>query len=260
MTILERIAERKWQEIQEGSLIDRAAELKRRAQDLPPCRGFRTALESSPHVPSLIAEVKKASPSQGVIRAAFDPQAIATSYRDAGADCLSVLTDQDFFQGHPTFLALAREASGLPCLRKDFILHEAQVWETRNLGADCLLLIAAMLSSSQLKELHQAGLEVGLDVLIEVHDEEEAISLPNEANLVGVNNRSLHTFAEDFENTRRLMKMLEAPGRTLVSESSISRLEQVQSAAESGARAVLIGTAFCRAEDPGKKVKEVMGW
>lgn len=260
MTILERIAERKWQEIEETGLIEKAVELKREAKNCPPCRGFLHALESSSHVPSLIAEIKKASPSQGMIRASFDPQAIAQSYRGAGADCLSVLTDQDFFQGHPSFLALAREASGLPCLRKDFILHEAQVWQSRVLGADCILLIAAMLAPDRLAELHEAGLEAGMDVLIEVHDQDEASSVPKEAALVGVNNRSLHTFAEDFENTKRLMRLLEAPGRTLVSESSIGRHEQVVSAAESGARAVLIGTAFCRADDPGAKVKEVMGW
>lgn len=260
MTILERIADRKRQEIGETCLIERSAELRREAMDFPPCRDFRAALESSPHRPSLIAEVKKASPSQGVIRSSFDPRAIAESYRDAGADCLSVLTDQDFFQGHPTYLALARGASGLPCLRKDFILHEAQVWESRILGADCILLIAAMLTSDVLRELYEAGQEAGMDVLIEVHDEHEAAVVPREANLVGVNNRSLHTFAEDFENTKRLMKMLEAPGRTLVSESSIARVEQVRSAADSGARAVLIGTAFCRAADPGAKVKEIMGW
>ncbi len=260
MTILERIAERKKEEVSELRLDQRSSELRSKALDLPPTRGFRQALQASSHFPSLIAEVKKASPSQGAIRPSFDPATIALSYRNAGADCLSVLTDSDFFQGDSAYLALCREASGLPCLRKDFIIHPSQVWESRVLGADCILLIAAMLSGAQLEEFHGLGKEAGMDVLVEVHDALEAEVVPREADLVGVNNRSLHTFAEDFGNTSRLMKLLAQPDRTLVSESSISKTEQVRRAAESGARSVLIGTAFCRAEDPGHMVKVVMGW
>lgn len=260
MTILEKIALRKRAEIEDASLPDRMAELRAEALDQPPVRPFRGALASSSHPVALIAEVKKASPSQGVIREVFVPQEIAQQYRDAGADCLSVLTDRDFFQGDHSYLSVCREASGLPCLRKDFIIHPAQVWESRILGADCILLIAAMLTLDEVQELHALGKEAGMDVLVEVHDEEEAEHVPEEATLVGINNRSLHTFAEDFDTTERLIKLLEKPGRLMVSESSIARHDQVQRVQNAGARAVLVGTAFCRAEHPGAMVKEVMGW
>lgn len=260
MTILEKIALRKRAEIEDASLPDRMAELRQEAFDQPPVRPFREALAKSQHPVSLIAEVKKASPSQGVIREVFVPEQIARDYRSAGADCLSVLTDRDFFQGDHSFLSLCREASGLPCLRKDFIIHPAQVWESRILGADCILLIAAMLNHDDIQELHALGKEAGMDVLVEVHDEEEAELVPDDATLVGINNRSLHTFAEDFDTTERLIKLLEKPGRLMVSESSISRFEQVQRVQKAGARAVLVGTAFCRAEHPAEMVKEVMGW
>jgi indole-3-glycerol phosphate synthase len=260
VTILEKIALRKRAEIEDASLPDRMAELRAEALDQAPVRPFREALATSSHPVALIAEVKKASPSQGVIREVFVPEEIAQQYRDAGADCLSVLTDRDFFQGDHTFLATCREASGLPCLRKDFIIHPAQVWESRILGADCILLIAAMLTHDEIEELHALGREAGMDVLVEVHDEEEAEHVPTEATLVGINNRSLHTFAEDFDTTERLIKVLEKPGRLMVSESSIARHDQVLRVQQAGARAVLVGTAFCRAENPGAMVKEVMGW
>ncbi len=260
MTILEKIALRKREEIEDSSLPYRMAELRSKALDQPPVRPFRTALANSTHPVSLIAEVKKASPSQGVIREIFIPEEIARCYKEAGADCLSVLTDRDFFQGDHSYLAICREASGLPCLRKDFIIHPSQVWESRLLGADCILLIAAMLHHDDLAELHTLGLEAGMDVLVEVHDEEEAEHVPRDAALVGINNRSLHTFAEDFDTTERLVSLLEKPGRLMVSESSIARHDQVERVRMAGARAVLIGTAFCRAEHPGAMVKEVMGW
>lgn len=260
MSILEVIGRAKQAEAAELRSKHSLAELRSMAADAPPVRPFAQALLSSAHQPSLIAEVKKASPSKGVIRADFDPKEIAAAYANAGADCLSVLTDRDFFQGGPENLAIAREASGLPCLRKDFIVDEAQVLESRALGADCILLIAAMLSAQQLREWVLLASSLGMDALVEVHNEAEAGMVPDESRLVGVNNRSLHTFAEDLGVTARLFPALAAPGRVLVSESSLASLADVQRVREAGARAVLIGTTFCAAPQVGVKVKEVMGW
>jgi indole-3-glycerol phosphate synthase len=208
----------------------------------------------------LIAEVKKASPSKGLIRADFDPSAIAHIYRGAGADCLSVLTDERYFQGSLENLAIAREASGLPCLRKDFILDPYQVYEARAWGADCILLIVAGLESGQLRDLSQLAKSLGMDVLVEVHSEPEAeIALSLGADLIGVNNRNLADMTTSLQTSLDLLPILSEHALT-VSESALSSRAEVDLVRIAGARAVLIGTTFCAASDIGSKVREVMDW
>jgi indole-3-glycerol phosphate synthase len=258
MTILERIHAQKEQEVER--LLPHRDEFVSRASSAEPPRGFRSTLAASAHHPSLIAEVKKASPSRGVIREDFHPIEMAKQYRDAGADCLSVLTDEKFFQGRLEHLTLCREASGLPCLRKDFMIHPIQVYQARAAGADAILLILALLTPSQVDELGLLARELDMDVLVEVHNEEEAVRTPGWANLVGVNNRSLHDFSEDLAATERLAKGLQQEGRLFVSESSLGSPSDVAQAAKAGARAVLIGTAFCSQPDLSSAVKQVMGW
>jgi indole-3-glycerol phosphate synthase len=258
MGILDRIHQTKLHEVE--TLLPQKAELQARAADTDPPKGFRMTLAESPKTPSLIAEVKKASPSKGLIRPDFDPAAIAAAYRNAGASCLSVLTDREYFQGDPSFLALCRAESGLPCLRKDFVIHPVQVVQARALHADAVLLIMAMLSDAQLADLAENAFALGMDVLLEVHDEIEASRVPGWANLVGVNNRSLQTFEEDLSTTGRLASLLQAPDRLFVSESSLHSAADVRKVAEAGARAVLIGTSFCAAPDVEAKVREVMDW
>ncbi|MEJ5171836.1 MAG: indole-3-glycerol phosphate synthase TrpC [Fimbriimonadales bacterium] len=260
MTYLGRIFEAKREEVRERASRTPLQEVRARARDADPCRGFRQALACADRTPALIAEVKKASPSQGIIRPDFDPVAIAEAYRRAGAHCLSVLTDERFFQGSAENLMRSRSASGLPVLRKDFLLDPYQVWEARAMGADAVLLIAAMLEAAQLQELRGLARELGMDVLVEVHDEEDSARASCcQPDLVGINNRNLHTFETDLATTERL-----APAwvdrALVVSESAIEARSDVERVAAAGARAVLIGTAFCRAPDVEAKVREVMGW
>ncbi|MFN3684249.1 MAG: indole-3-glycerol phosphate synthase TrpC [Fimbriimonadaceae bacterium] len=260
MNYLAKIFEAKVDEVRERASRTPLPELRARAVDAGPCRGFRAALERADRLPALIAEVKKASPSQGLLREEFDPEDLATIYRRAGAHCLSVLTDERFFQGSAENLIRSRRSSGLPVLRKDFLLDPYQVWEARAMGADAVLLIAAMLEAPLLRDLHGLARELGMDVLVEVHDEEDSARAQESApDLVGINNRNLHTFETDLATTERL-----APhwaGRALVvSESALESREDVRRVAAAGAGAVLIGTAFCRAPDPEAKVREVMGW
>jgi len=260
MTYLARIFEAKVEEVRERAGRTPLAELKARAADAGPSRGFREALARADRTPALIAEVKKASPSQGLLREDFDPEALATAYRRAGAHCLSVLTDERFFQGSSENLVRSRQASGLPVLRKDFLLDPYQVWEARAMGADAVLLIAAMLETPVLRDLHALAKELGMDVLVEVHDEEDSARAGEcEPDLVGINNRNLHTFETDVAATERLAPLW-ADRALVVSESALEGREDVGRVAAAGARAVLIGTAFCRARDVESKVREVMGW
>lgn len=258
MGILDRIYQSKLAEVE--GLLPQEAEFRSMARDADPPRGFRKALADSPKNPSLIAEVKKASPSKGLIRPDFDPGAIAASYKSSGAACLSVLTDREYFQGDPSYLPLCRTESGLPCLRKDFVIQSVQVAQARSLQADAILLIMAMLGDSQLEDLAHEAFAFGMDVLLEVHDEDEAARVPGWANLVGVNNRSLQTFEEDLSTTGRLAALLQAPDRLFVSESSLHTRADVEEVSKAGARAVLIGTSFCASPDVEAKVREVMGW
>ncbi|MGI9284871.1 MAG: indole-3-glycerol phosphate synthase TrpC, partial [Pseudomonadales bacterium] len=211
-TVLDKILARKAEEITNAKADMPLEKLRARVPDTP-CRGFVRALQQkfTHKEPAVIAEVKKASPSKGVIREDFDPQAIAQSYSQSGAACLSVLTDRDFFQGAPEYLRTARAACDIPVLRKDFIVDEYQVYETRAMGADCLLLIAATFADKpgQLKTLNQLAIVTGLDVLIEVHDKnelEQALQL--QPAMLGINNRNLHTFETSLDNTLSLLQYI----------------------------------------------------
>ncbi|MHC4789073.1 MAG: indole-3-glycerol phosphate synthase TrpC [Planctomycetota bacterium] len=222
--------------------------LRREAEAQPPPRGFRQALAAAPAV-ALIAEIKRASPSAGVIREDFDPVSIAQAYRRGGAACISVLTDRQFFQGDPAFLTRVRGAVELPLLRKDFILDEAQVLEARCIGADAYLLIVAALEEARLGELIEAGRALGMDALVEVHDEREMeIALSAGSKLIGINNRDLRTFEVSLEVTERLAPR--APQEALlVAESGIKGRADVERLAACGVEAVLVGETLMRAPD-----------
>ena len=222
-----------------------------------PTRGFADRIASAR--PAVIAEIKRASPSEGVIRADFEPAAIAKSYESAGASALSVLTDERFFQGSDGYLSAARDACDLPVLRKDFIVDEYQVYETRALGADCLLLIVAALQESQLNDLAQLTREVGLDVLVEVHDRYELeLALALKPRLVGINNRDLATFTTSLDTTIDLLAAV-PDDITVVTESGIHTVDDVRRMRAAGVHAFLVGTAFMRAADPGAALRRLFG-
>ncbi|MFI4969830.1 MAG: indole-3-glycerol phosphate synthase TrpC [Lysobacterales bacterium] len=257
--ILERILARKADEIAARSANVSLAELIARIADLPPTRGFAAALEAriEAGVPGVIAEVKKASPSRGVIRAEFDPAAIARSYAAGGAACLSVLTDADFFHGSEAHLEQARAACALPVLRKDFTIDAYQVHEARAIGADCILLIVAALDDGALLELALLAAELDLDVLVEVHDEtelERALDVP--APMIGINNRDLRTFETSLDTTLRLRDRVGA-GRLVVTESGIRTAADVARMRNAGIGAFLVGEAFMRAADPGAELSRL---
>ncbi|KZC38634.1 MULTISPECIES: indole-3-glycerol phosphate synthase TrpC [Rhodanobacter] len=257
--ILNRILARKTEEVAERRTRLPETELVARIAELPGTRGFAAAIEAKidAGLPAVIAEVKKASPSKGLIRTDFDPAAIARSYAAAGAACLSVLTDSDFFQGSEAFLQQAREACSLPVLRKDFIIDAYQVYEARAIGADCVLLIVSALDDDVLLQLSLLAAELDLDVLCEVHDEEElerAQALP--VPLIGVNNRNLRSFETSLETSLALQGLIEYD-RVLVAESGIHTQEDVARLREGGIQAFLVGEAFMRAEDPGSELKRL---
>ena len=251
--ILDRILARKVEEIAERSARVPLSELVARCADLPDTRGFAAAIEARIErgAAAVIAEVKKASPSKGVIRADFDPAAIARSYETGGATCLSVLTDADFFQGHEDYLARARAACALPVLRKDFTIDAYQVREARVIGADAILLIVAALDDEVLLELSLLAAELDLDVLVEAHDADElerALALP--VPLIGVNNRDLRTFEVSLETSLALRPRV-ADGRVFVTESGIGTRADVARLRTAGIDAFLVGESFMRATDPG---------
>jgi len=257
--ILQAILRRKAEEVAARSAVLPLAEVAARAAGMPPARGFAAALEArvAAGQPAVIAEAKKASPSKGVIRPDFDPAAIARSYEEAGAACMSVLTDVDFFQGSDAYLQAARAACALPVLRKDFTIDPYQVHEARMLGADCILLIVAALSDLQLQELAGLAMQLGMDVLVEVHDIDElerAIQVP--APLVGINNRSLRTFEVSLETTLSLRDAVPRD-RLLVTESGIHTPDDVRRMHEAGVHAFLVGEAFMREPDPGAALRRL---
>ncbi|MDT8319541.1 MAG: indole-3-glycerol phosphate synthase TrpC [Xanthomonadales bacterium] len=257
-SILKRILETKKQEVAARRYRDSQAKLSAMAADCPPARGFTGRIKTLAATgPAVIAEIKKASPSAGVIREDFHPAGIAEAYERAGAACLSVLTDEQYFQGSPDCLRAARAACALPVLRKDFIVDPWQVYETRVLGADCILLIVAALSAGQLQDLEGLARETGLDVLVEVHDETELESaLATRASLVGVNNRDLHSFTTDLGASECLRPLL--PGdRTLVTESGIHDRADVRRLQEADINAFLVGEAFMREPDPGAALRRL---
>jgi len=257
--ILHRIVARKHEEIAARQSSTSLPELHARALDAPPTRGFATAINTRIAAGQLavIAEIKQASPSKGIIRPDFNPSAIAKSYATHGAACLSVLTDMDFFQGHDIHLQQARAACALPVLRKDFTIDPYQVFEARVLGADCILLIVAALSDAQLAELTGLAGEIGLDVLIEVHDADElARALPVPAPLLGINNRDLRTFNTTLDTTLTLRNQV-PDGRRLVTESGIHTRDDVAQMRAAGIEAFLVGEAFLRAPDPGAALRRL---
>ena len=254
---LARITAHKRTEIAACRAATPLAAVRQRAESAAPARGFLAALNA--HQPAVIAEIKRASPSAGVIRADLDPAAIAKSYESAGAACLSVLTDEQFFQGADHHLCSARAACRLPALRKDFIVDPYQVYETRALEADCLLLIVAALDAAQLPDLAQLAGELGLDVLVEVHDRgelERALAL--EPQLLGINNRNLATFETSLDTTIDLINAV-PKGVTVVAESGIHTSDDVRRLRTAGVEAFLVGTAFMRAADPGAALRQLFG-
>ena len=257
--ILTTILARKADEIAERSARVSLADLRARVADAPPARGFADALNAmiAQGDPAVIAEVKKASPSKGVIRPDFRPADIAVSYEFGGAACLSVLTDVDFFQGADDYLRQARDACTLPVLRKDFTVDPYQVYEARALGADCILLIVAALDDGQLVDLSGLAMQLGMDVLVEVHDIDElerALQVP--VPLVGINNRNLRTFEVSLDTTLA-MKDAVPKDRLLVTESGIVVPEDVATMSDAGVNAFLVGETFMRAEEPGEALRQL---
>jgi indole-3-glycerol phosphate synthase len=259
--ILQRIVEVKRDEIAAARPRRSAADLQEIARGQPAPRGFANAMRArvARGEAAVIAEIKKASPSKGVLREHFDPAAIAVSYASHGAACLSVLTDEQFFQGHADFLKAARAACTLPAIRKDFMIDPYQVVESRAMGADCILLIAACLGDAQMSELEAAASEQGLDVLVEVHDGKELDrALRLETPLVGINNRNLRTFEVTLQATLDLMADVPAD-RLLVTESGILIQADVAKMRSAGVHAFLVGEAFMRAADPGVALEALFG-
>jgi indole-3-glycerol phosphate synthase len=259
--ILKKIVVHKVEEVAAARAAASIEELKARIGDLEDTpRGFERHLReaAASDWTAIIAEIKKGSPSKGVIRADFDPLAIAEIYQDNGATCISVLTDEKFFLGHLRFLALIRETVSLPLLRKDFICDPYQIYEARTAGADAILLIAAMLDLGQLREFHAVAKELHMDVLLEVHDEMEMeAALQTECRLIGVNNRNLRTFVTDLDTTGRLARMLPAD-RFLVAESGINCCEDITRLKKDGAGAFLVGESLMREADIGAKLQELV--
>ncbi|MCE2688392.1 MAG: indole-3-glycerol phosphate synthase TrpC [Rubrivivax sp.] len=257
--ILQRIVAVKRDEVAQARRRCGLAELQAQASAASPARGFAAALRARVEAghPAVIAEVKKASPSKGVLREHFVPADIARSYESGGAACLSVLTDERFFQGCAAYLQQARESCSLPVLRKDFLIDPYQVVEARAMGADCVLLIAACLDDGLMSELEACATEQGLDVLVEVHDGEELErALRLRTPLIGVNNRNLRTFEVSLDTTIGLLPRV--PGdRLLVTESGILARADVQRMRSAGVHAFLVGEAFMRAPDPGQALRDL---
>lgn len=255
--VLKRILRRKAEIIAERSEQFGLKAFSERVEHAPVPRGFLAALQREVDAgrPGVIAEIKKASPSKGVLRPEFDVPSIAESYRRAGATCLSVLTDEDFFQGCDEDLQTASRVSGLPALRKDFIIDAYQVYESRALGADCILLIVAALGDASLLELYVLARELGMDVLVEVHSEQELErALAIGPRLIGINNRDLHTFETDIETTLKLREQVPSDV-LLVTESGILTAEEVEHMRAHGVHCFLVGEACMRMPDPGEKLQ-----
>ena len=259
MTILDDIVAYKKTEVLKSKQQKPLSVLEQEIRHRDPVRPFEHALRKASQTGfGLIAEVKKASPSKGLIRADFDPPALAQAYASGGATCLSVLTDEPSFQGHPEYLQAARRAVSIPVLRKDFMIDPYQVAEASAWGADCILLIVACLSDQQLSELEDAALERGLDVLIETHDEQEfERALACQSKLIGVNNRNLKTFETSLETSERLSALC-PPDRLLVSESGLATSADLQRMAKAGIRSFLIGESLMRQQDVEKATRALL--
>jgi len=259
--ILQRILTVKAQEVAEAQSRMTLAEVQAAARAAAPARDFAGTLRSkiAAGLPAVIAEVKKASPSKGVLREQFDPAAIAATYERHGAACLSVLTDRQFFQGRLDDLRAARAACGLPALRKDFMMDPYQVYEARAAGADCILLIVAALEFSRMAELEAIALELGMSVLVEVHDSEELdAALKLRTPLLGINNRNLRTFETTLDTTLELLQRV-PDSRLVITESGILRPEDVKKMRAHNVHGFLVGEAFMRAADPGVELERLFG-
>ena len=256
--ILDEIVAHKKKELLETKRGTSLADQKKRAADAGPIRGFSTALSTGTAI-RLIAEVKKASPSKGVIREDFDPVKIAGTYEQSGAACLSVLTEKNYFQGDLGYLGAIRKVVGLPLLRKDFIIDEYQIFEARAAGADAILLIAACLDRRQMEDFLGTAEGLGLDVLVESHTLKELDkSLIAGARILGINNRDLTNFTVSLQTTFDLLKDI-PDDRIVVSESGIKSRDDVTKLERAGVDAVLVGESLMREKDIGKKVKELLG-
>jgi indole-3-glycerol phosphate synthase len=251
--VLSQIIQTKREEVAKASAIYSLRDLEQQIPGSPDPRGFERAIVSRVNrsETAVIAEIKKASPSKGVIREDFDPVEIALSYESNGATCLSVLTDRDYFQGSPDYLVAARSATHLPTLRKDFMIDPYQIYEARCMGADCILLIVAALGQQQMLELAETASSLGLDILVESHSREELLrALDVKTALIGINNRNLKTFETSLKNTLDLL--IEVPDdRIVITESGIHTEQDVTLVREAGVRAFLVGEAFMRQNDPG---------
>ncbi len=257
--VLARILAVKRVEIDTAQKARSLASLRAEAEAMPACRDFVGALRSRIQArrPAVIAEIKRASPSKGLLRDPFDPEAIASSYAEHGAACLSVLTDVEFFRGAPEYLALARNACALPVLRKDFMIDPYQVHEARVWGADCILLIASALSRAQMRELEDLATALGMAVLVEVHDAAELeLALELRTPLIGVNNRNLRNFETSLDTTLDLLPRI-PKDRLLITESGIAQRTDVEKLQQKGVFGFLVGEAFMRAENPGKALEEL---
>lgn len=260
-TILKKILATKAEEVTLRSKTLPLNELMAQARDQDPSalRGFYRSMQAKVDagLPAVIAEIKKASPSKGVLRDRFVPQEIAESYEQAGAACLSVLTDREYFQGHEDYLKAARAACSLPVIRKDFLVDPYQIYEARMINADCVLLIVSALSKMQLQDLEGIAHELGMDVLVEVHDEAELhTALTMQTPLLGINNRNLHTFELTLETTFGLLPQVPAD-KLLVTESGILTPDDVTAMRARNVNAFLVGEAFMRAENPGEELQKL---
>ncbi len=262
MTILDEILRHKRTEVERRKDTRPLAVLREAADRQASPRGFVNALRQrvAANEAAVIAELKKASPSKGIIRHDFDPPTIARGYADAGATCLSVLTDEKYFQGSDAYLCAARDAVAIPVLRKDFTIDEYQVYEARALGADCILLIVSALSPAQLEGLYDLAIGLGLDALIEVHDQRELdLALSLAPLLIGINNRNLQTFATSLQTTLDLLGAI-PDDVCVVTESGIHQKQDVRTMLDRGVYAFLIGEAFMRAPAPGTALRNLFGW
>ncbi|MEY3219199.1 MAG: hypothetical protein RIT27_556 [Pseudomonadota bacterium] len=257
--ILKKIIVRKYEEIAEAKQKNPIEQLLEEIKAVSQTRGFVAALQNKikQGLPAVIAEIKKASPSKGILREHFNPVAIAQNYQQNGAACLSVLTDQDFFQGHFTYLQQARNACELPVLCKDFLVDPYQVYAARSWGADCILLIAAVLNDDQMRELADLASQLEMDILVEVHDQvelERALTLP--LPMIGINNRNLRTFETRLETTLALKKYV-SDDRLIVTESGILTSEDVVLMRNADIQAFLVGEAFMKTTDEGLALKQL---
>ena len=257
--ILVKILNRKHEEVAERSASVSIDDLKQQCENADPVRGFISSIENkiNNNQSAVIAEIKKASPSKGLLRENFEPAEIARSYAEHGAACLSILTDKDYFQGDEEYLKQARSACRLPVIRKDFIIDPYQVYEARAINADCILLIVSALQDNDLQALFDLAHALGMDVLMEVHDEQEMLrALKTGARLIGINNRNLRTFDTSLDTTLSMTGMV-SDDHILVTESGIHTRTDVQLMRDNGVSAFLVGEAFMRAEDPGEKLAEL---